>query len=181
MACRVVFLSFLLFLSFTSRVNAQTDTIQPAPIHSPRKATIFSAVLPGLGQAYNKKYWKIPIIYGAFGTLGYFIYDNNSNYKLYKNAYSSRTDDDPLTVDEFEGLYTTENLKVLREYYRRNLELTVIFTFAAYSLNIIDAAVDAHLFDFDVSQDLSLHIQPSITPPLLGHKPGAGITFTLTF
>jgi hypothetical protein len=148
--------------------------------HSPKKASIYSAVLPGLGQAYNKKYWKMPIIYGAFGTLGYLIADNNKQYKTYRLAYRYRTDGNSFTTDGFEGIYTDENLKLLRDHYRRNVELLSIITFAVYAINIIDASVDAHLFEFDVSDDVSLSIEPSILP--LGPAQYTnGVTLTLRF
>ena len=146
-------------------------------VHSPKKATIYSAILPGLGQAYNKKYWKIPIIYAGFGTLGYFIHWNNGNYKTMKQAYSDFTDDDPETSSylDLEGAeyydLTKEpditNFKTAlsrqQDYYRRNRDLLIISTAVFYGLNIIDASVDAHFFDFDISEDLSMNWQPSMS------------------
>jgi len=145
-------------------------------IHSPRKATIYSAILPGLGQGYNKKYWKIPIIYAGFGTIGYFIGWNNGFYKTYKLAYSDLTDDDPNT-DSYLDLdatkyYDLENptdynnfktgLSKQSDYYRRNRDLLIIAMAGFYGLNIIDASVDAHFFDFDISEDLTMNWQPSM-------------------
>lgn len=161
----------------------EADTIQviEAPekaeiMHSPKKATLYSAILPGLGQAYNKKYWKIPIIYAGFGTIGYFITWNNGFYQTYKQAYSDLTDgddntnshldldaakyynlDDPTDYNNFRtGLSKQQN------YYRRNRDLLIISMFGFYGLNIIDASVDAHLFDFDISDDLSFNWQPTM-------------------
>ena len=145
-------------------------------VHSPKKATIYSAVLPGLGQAYNKKYWKIPIIYVGFGTIGYFISWNNGFYSTYKLAYSDLTDDDPDT-DSYLDLEATQyydlddptdfnnfksGLSKQQDYYRRNRDLLIIGMVAFYGLNIIDASVDAHLFDFDISEDLTLNWQPAV-------------------
>jgi hypothetical protein len=145
-------------------------------VHSPKKATIYSAILPGLGQAYNKKYWKIPIIYVGFGTIGYFIRWNNGNYKTYKLAYSDLTDDDP-TTDSYLDLEATQyydltnptdynnfksGLSKQSEYYHRNRDLLAICFFGFYGLNIIDASVDAHLFDFDISEDLTMNWQPAV-------------------
>lgn len=147
-------------------------------VHSPRKATIYSAILPGLGQAYNKKYWKIPLIYAGFGTIGYFINWNNENYQLFKTGYQHLTDDDPETQDylKIEAVrrnnYDVDNpthynnlrtaLQQQQDYYRRNRDLLFISFIAFYGLNIIDASVDAHLFDFDISDDLTLDWQPSM-------------------
>lgn len=145
-------------------------------IHSPKKATIYSAILPGLGQAYNKKYWKIPIIYAGFGTIGYFIGWNNKYYKTYKQAYSDLTDKDDST-DSYLDLEATKyydlknstdynnfksGLSKQQDYYRRNRDLLIISMAGFYGLNLIDASVDAHLFDFDISEDLSLNWQPSV-------------------
>jgi hypothetical protein len=145
-------------------------------IHSPKRATIYSAILPGLGQAYNKKYWKIPLIYAGFGTIGYFIGWNNGFYSTYKLAYSDLTDTDPDT-DSYLDLdaaqyYDLDNstdfnnfksgLSKQSNYYRRNRDLLIISMVAFYGLNIIDASVDAHLFDFDISEDLTMNWQPAV-------------------
>lgn len=149
--------------------------------HSPRKATILSAVVPGAGQIYNKKYWKLPIIYGGFGILGYFIIDNHANYSAFKEAYKIRTDGNPNTVDKF-PLYSPEGLLQAKSYYRRNTELSVIFTVVLYALNIIDAAVDAHLYDYDISEDLSLKVRPLIeTHPVFLNTHNTGLKLTINF
>ena len=145
-------------------------------VHSPRKAAIFSAILPGLGQGYNRKYWKIPLVYGGFAALGYYIGFNNKNYKISKNAYIDLTDDDPGT-DSYMKLEQiiyynlnnpseVENLKrgLLRrqDYFRRNRDLLFILTLGFYGLNIIDASVDAHFFKWDISDDLTMKWQPAM-------------------
>lgn len=143
-------------------------------IHSPKKAALLSLV-PGLGQAYNKKYWKIPVIYAGLGGIGYFIGWNNKNYQTLKLAYSDITDDDPLTdsyldlegAEEYLAQPGGENdlknaINKQQDYYRRNRDLLIISMAAFYALNIIDASVDAHLFDFDISEDLSFNWQPSM-------------------
>jgi len=166
---------------FGQNLEIDTTKVSEVPanaekIHSPKRATIYSAVLPGLGQAYNKKYWKIPIIYVGFGTIGYFIGWNNGNYSTYKLAYSDLTDGDPST-DSYLDLdaakyYDLENptdynnfktgLSKQSNYYRRNRDLLIIFMAGFYGLNIIDASVDAHLFDFDISEDLTMNWQPAV-------------------
>lgn len=145
-------------------------------IHSPKKAAIYSTILPGLGQAYNKKYWKIPIIYAGFGTLGYFIGWNGKNYNTLRLAYSDLTDENPdtnsfLDLDgskyyDLESESGRQNFKGVlikqKNYYRRNRDLLVICTAAFYGLNIIDASVDAHFFNFDISEDLTFNWQPAM-------------------
>ena len=163
------------------------DTLQVVPevseeteqeIHSPRKATIYSAVLPGLGQVYNRKYWKVPLIYIGFGTIGYFITWNNDNYQLFKTGYQHLTDGNPETQDylkieavrrnnyDLDNPNQYNNLKTAlsrqQDYYRRNRDLLIISFAAFYGLNIIDASVDAHLFDFDISDDLTLKWEPAM-------------------
>jgi hypothetical protein len=135
-----------------------------------------SALLPGAGQAYNKKYWKIPVIYAGFGVLGYFVKTNNDEYKIYKEAYRIRLDGDENTIDQFVGIYADQDLVTLKNFYRRNRDLSVIGMSLLYLLNIIDASVDAHLFYFDVSDDLSMSIEPRL---LKGNvtAPGMGLTF----
>ncbi len=141
-------------------------------LHSPIKASLFSAILPGAGQVYNRKYWKIPVIYGAFAGLGYLAKWNNERYQIYRKAYRFRIDGNPLTTDEFEGRYSDSDLKLIRDYYRRNRDLSLIFATLVYVLNIVDASVDAHLFYFDVSDNLSMQLtpvcMPSTTVPLAG-------------
>ncbi len=144
--------------------------------HSPRKAAMYSAILPGLGQAYNKKYWKIPLVYGGFVAFGYFIGWNHENFQVSKNAYRDLTDSDNSTTSymnlkqiiyyNLENPSDVERLKhgLLRrqDYFRRNRDLLVILTVGFYGLNIIDASVDAHFFNFDISDDLTLKWQPTI-------------------
>lgn len=145
-------------------------------VHSPKKATLYSAILPGLGQAYNKKYWKIPLVYIGFGAFGYFINWNNDNYQTNKRAYHDLTDDDPdtkyyETLDAFQDFNLDnptsaanfkDGLNKRQEYYRRNRDFLIITTIGFYGLQIIDASVDAHLFNFDMSDDLTLNWQPSM-------------------
>jgi len=110
-------------------------------------------VLPGLGQAYNKKYWKIPIVYGALGAGIYFYTTNNKNYNRTRDAYKRRIAG--FTDDEFQGRLTTDGLLERQRTFRRNQELSLLVTIAFYALNIIDANVDAHLLQFNVDEDLS--------------------------
>lgn len=160
---------------FTSKSYAQlTDTIakkdsasvkkvaKPAKYHSPKKAAAFSAILPGAGQVYNKKYWKLPIIYAGFAGLAYSFQVNNTKYVRYRDAYKSRIDEDPNTVDAYIDIYSDDQLVTLFEGYHRYRDLTLIGGTVLYVLNIVDAAVDAHLFTFNVSDDLTLSIHPTL-------------------
>lgn len=143
-----------------------SDSIINADIrnHSAKKATLYSTALPGLGQAYNKKYWKIPIVYAGFGAMTYFFTINNSRYLKFKKALTLRYDNDPTTVDNYEGEYNDQSLIEYQDYYRRNRDLSVIGFALFYVLNIVDASVDANLYYFDVSDDLSLQWSPALLP-----------------
>lgn len=155
---------------------AQADSLTKE--HSPGKAARMSAFLPGLGQAYNRKYWKIPIVYAALGVSTYYIIKNNNKYQKYRDAYTTRTDNDSTTTTNLK--YTTKNLKLRRDFYRRNLELSIIITAGIYVLNIVDAAVDAYLYYFDVSDDLSMRIQPEVNAFSPGNFRG-GVKLSLFF
>jgi hypothetical protein len=149
--------------------------------HSPKKAAILSALLPGAGQAYNKKYWKMPIVYAAGITGGYMIATNHREFKTYKEAYIHRTDTNPATIDLFPK-YSASQLKVYRDYYRRNTELSVILTTVVYLIQILDATVDAHLFEFDVTNNLALQWRPFIMPTQnVSRAPTMGLSLTFSF
>ncbi len=147
-----------------------------AHLHSPKKATIMSAVLPGLGQIYNKKWWKVPIIYGGFAVAGYFLNDNLNRINLYKDGYIAATDGDSTTFNTTG--YSNSQLLQLIDTYKTWRDLSYISIVVIYALNIIDANVDAHLFYFDVSEDISLNIQPYVSP-FRGQS--AGLTLSLKF
>lgn len=146
--------------------------------HSPRKAAWMSTALPGLGQIYNKKYWKVPIIYVGFGALVYSFQVNQGKYVKYRDAYKYRIDGDATTIDNYIGIYSDDNLSALYQYYHRYRDLTVIGAAALYLLQIVDASVDAHLFTFNVSDDLSFHIHPTMmnVAELNQYKTGIGLT-----
>lgn len=150
---------FIFCFFLISFANAQDLT---EPIQSPRKAAILSSTLPGLGQIYNKKYWKIPIIYAGLLTSAYYINDNNVQYKLYKDAYLKRLDNNP-DNDDFVGEYSSGDLLILKDFYRRNREISILCFVGTYIINVLDASVDAHLFDYDISEDISLHMTPTST------------------
>lgn len=126
---------------------------------APSKAAFYSAVLPGLGQAYNKKYWKIPIIYAALGTGIYFYVRNDKEYDRYRDAYKRRlagfTDDEFFGTGETAAISEDALIRAQRTF-RRNREVAILVTIGLYALNIIDANVDAHLLQYNVDENLSL-------------------------
>ena len=137
--------------------------------HLPVRAAYYSAMFPGLGQIYNKKYWKLPIVYGALGASIYFVITNQQEYHRLQYARLVRNDGNDLTFDEFEGILSDAGIEEFEEYYRTNLENSFLALGAVYLLNIIDALVDAHLHDFDVSNDLGFRISPTFNP---SYEPG---------
>ncbi len=147
--------------------------------HSPRLATILSAALPGAGQFYNRKYWKIPVIYALGGGLIYSLHHNNKNYHQFRRAYTQfHNSGEP--VSGFE-MYSKEQLKIIKDQYRRNRDLSIIGITLLYVLNIVDASVDAHLFDYDIGDDLSLKVQPNF---MINQWDGQGqlaLNFSLQF
>lgn len=145
-------------LDETARQNKKNISRALDPLR-PAKAAFYSAVLPGLGQAYNKKYWKIPIVYGAIGTGLYFYLDNNKLYKQYRNAYKRRLAG--FTDDEFYGpgdtpFLSDEALIRAQRTLKRNKELSMLVTVGLYVLNIIEANVDAHLLQYNLDENLAL-------------------------
>jgi len=153
-------------------------------VHSAKKATIMSLVLPGLGQGYNKKYWKIPIIYAGFGTLFYFIKKNGTEYQNYRTAYNIVATGDSTNFDNEYVVRYDGNLSQLEEgrnYYRRNLELSYVLTGLLYILQVIDASVDANLYDFEVSEDLSLRFDPISDDYLFARRPAPALSLRYKF
>ncbi|MGD1845600.1 MAG: DUF5683 domain-containing protein [Salibacteraceae bacterium] len=149
---------------------------------SPAKAALYSALLPGLGQAYNGKYWKIPIVYAGMGTSIFFILDNRKNYIDFRDAYIAEIDSCPETVSTLNPLFTTTALRERADQYRQWMELSYIITAGIYVLNIVDASVDAHLSTFDVSDDLSLRVMPGVFPTMVGSdRMYMGVNLRLNF
>ena len=160
----------LFFLLFVCKLAAQKDSLslenteikdsipkekdyKPYNALAPAKAAFYSAILPGLGQAYNGRYWKIPIAYAGLGGGVYFYINNDKEWNRYRDAYKDRLAG---REDEFGDRISTEALVRAQEFYRRNKEISLLVIAGVYVLNIIDANVDAHLQQFNVSEDLSL-------------------------
>lgn len=147
---------------------------------SPKLAAGLSAVVPGLGQAYNKSYWKIPVVYAGMAGIGALAYNSHQNYRLYKELYIQRID----TVknnESFLSLYSTDQLFQLQEQNHRRRDLMIIVGALFYVANIVDAAVDAHMYHFDVGPDLSLNVSPYFSPDRVKRSYNAGLTLSLNF
>ena len=185
---KITFIALLLFISGNLSVFSQQKTEAPLiakdsikksididPL-TPAKAAFYSAILPGLGQAYNKKYWKIPFVYGAIGTSLYFYMDSNKKYNQYRDAYKRRLEG--YTDDQFS--YLDKNRLIAgQKFYQRNRDLSTLFIVAFYALNIVDANVDAALIQFNVNDGLS--VTPNIYQNDVTFKPNIGLTFNYRF
>ena len=175
-------------------VVKETKTTKPAKakkFNRPTKAAIMSACLPGLGQIYNRKWWKVPIVYAGLGGLGYMAYNNYYEYKSYLHAYEFKTGDLPegVTLNQHEtdlaNKYAEGQLQTYKESYRRDFEFYCILTAAWYGLNILDACVDGHLYSYDISDDLSLSVDPYLrpreSPVKMPQYAQVGLSFQLNF
>ena len=154
--------SYIYFLGDAALSYATND------VSDVKKATTLSMICPGAGQIYNKSYWKAPIVVGGIASMIYVIDWNNRGFQRFKNAYTLLNDfqqnpgkyPDGQSKDEFGGRYSASFLKNLRDSYRRNRDLSILLTVAVYAFQAIDAHVDAHLKDFDVSDNLTVDVQP---------------------
>ncbi|WP_240315562.1 DUF5683 domain-containing protein [Aquimarina longa] len=156
--------------------------IRPYEPLAPARAAFYSAIIPGLGQAYTKKYWKIPIVYAALGTGIYFYTSNNDNYNRLRDAYKRRLAG--FTDDEFYGSGTTprisnEQLISLQDRYRREKELSLLLTVGMYLLNIVDANVTAHLMQYNITDDLSF--KPKLNINEFDYKPNYVMSLNYSF
>ena len=164
-----------------SRKQAEAERIIP------RKATFKSLMLPGLGQAYNRQYWKIPLIYGALGAAVYFFNYNQNGFRLYNAAYAeayNSTTIDPdykSKVAVVNGIKrSVTNLKQISDQFHSQRDLTIIATAAGWALQAIEANVAAHLKTFDLSDDISFRVYPAVLPTLAGGPvPGVKLVVAL--
>lgn len=137
-----------------------SDTlISKVKTHKAKKAVWLSAVLPGLGQAYNKKYWKIPIIYAGFGGLSYAVYYTATNFEQARAAYRAVLRGS--TTASYQGYTSAEDIKYFRDQYKNYLNISALVMVVWYGLNLIDAAVDGHLYSYNMDDKLSLNFDPS--------------------
>ena len=178
--------SYIYFIG-DAAVNYSTNDVSAV-----KKATTLATICPSAGQIYNRSYWKVPIVIGGFASMIYVIDWNNRGYQRFKKAYRLKADWDAAdkderpaqSPDEFKGRYTADFLKNLKNNYRRNRDLSIIATAGIYLLQIIDAHVDAHLKDFDVSDDLSMRVEPAFDYTYIagtGTRPVVGFNFTINF
>ena len=174
--------SYIYFIG-DAAVNYSTNEVS-----SVKKATTLSAICPGAGQIYNKSYWRVPIVIGGMASTIYTIDWNNRGYQRFKTAYALRVDyeKDPLrypqgSPDEFRGAYSSTFLKNLKDSYRRNRDLCILLTAGVYMLQIIDAHVDAHLQDYDISDDLTMNLEPYFDYSPIGSTPLMGVNMSLKF
>lgn len=167
--------------------------VERKPINplAPSKAAFYSAVLPGLGQIYNKRYWKVPIVYAVIGTGVYAYLWNDERYNAYRSAFKRRqagfTDDEfwdarnpggeiPDTPD-----LSTDALQDAQERFQRDRDLSLLVTIAMYALNVVDANVDAHLKQFNIDDDLSLDMRPYLDLDPISNNPNYGMAFLIKF
>ncbi len=177
-------LVFIIAISNINPLQGQTSEGENSDpeIHSPKKASLYSAIVPGLGQAYNKKYWKMPVIYAGFGALYYITRDNNREYHKFLEAYRYVISKDTVPIsNEYVGRYNEQQLLQGKNLYRRNVEIGYIIAGVLYILNIIDASVDAHLFNYDVSDNLSMKFEPVMLRDPFSDKQVTGMALTFRF
>lgn len=179
--------SYLYFIG-DAAINYTTNEVSRI-----KKATTLSTIFPGAGQIFNKSYWRVPIVWGGLASTIYTIDWNNRGYQRFKTAYSLVIDYEKLSPDErlekypngapdeFRGAYSSTFLKNLKDSYRRNRDLCIILTAGVYLLNILDAHVDAHLQDYDISDDLSMNIEPYFDYTTVNTQPVYGLSMSLKF
>ena len=189
---------FVLFLAFLSvAVFAQKDSVNVEGVTvkgdikiekggvydalAPSKAAFYSAIFPGMGQIYNKKYWKAPIVWAAMGTSIYYFIDNNNEYNRYRTAYKLRKNNlvDEFTVDGVE-IISEETLERAQEQLKENRDLSLLTTAILYVLQIVEASVNAHLLQFNTDDNLSF--KPTfINDPIYVEAPKVGLTIKYNF
>ncbi|CAM3578237.1 DUF5683 domain-containing protein [Flavobacterium chungbukense] len=180
------FILLLLFLGLTS-VFAQEktqiilkDTFKSEEIDPlrPAKAAFYSGVLPGLGQIYNKKYWKVPLVYGAIGTSAYLYIDNQKNYNVYRDEYKNRLEGIK-SDSQFLANLSESQLISAQKIYQRNRDLSALFIVGFYVLNIIDANIDAALSQFNVDEKLAF--KPAVIKNDITLKNDFGVVLNYSF
>jgi hypothetical protein len=180
----VVLTVFTGYAQTATEVKIQ-DTIKPSSDNfkplSPARAAFYSAVLPGLGQAFNKKYWKIPIVFGALGSGVYFYHTNNDNFNRARTAYKLRINEKPNEFDGLNGniLLSTDALISAQKSYKKDRDLSLLVTAGLYILQIVEASVNAHLLQHNVDSNLS--VSPQIIRNDISNKSIVGASVNFNF
>jgi hypothetical protein len=168
----------------TTEFKNEIDTVTidvPDP-GRPNRIALKAAILPGMGQIANKKYWKLPILYGGAGTILFYIDYNNKKYQQFRNAYlEQKSFPEALWTDPLAINVQQDNLKRGIDFYRRNRDLLMILLAGVYFIQIVDAYVDAQLMDFDISEDLTFRIQPGLMPDGYTASINYGLKFVFIF
>ncbi|GAB5418607.1 MAG: hypothetical protein Crog4KO_03640 [Crocinitomicaceae bacterium] len=185
-AKRPLLIVLLLFISFHVFSQEDTTAVQDTvPVHSVRKATILSAALPGAGQIYNhmampkgkkKAFWKVPLIYGGLGALGFFVVDNHRTVLELRDQYNLIEDGGSATG--IWNVYGTDKTAILAQHdqFARWRDFSIIGFVAVYAVQVIDAAVEAHFVNFDVTEDLSMRVSPTLM-----NQQSIGLKLSLNF
>lgn len=183
----VIFLFLMLFKVHT--VFSQKQEVQliakdsvknkKPNVLGPSKAAFYSAIVPGLGQVYNKKYWKVPLVYGGLGTGIYFFANNNKKYHQFRDEYKKRLNGTSDPNDPYFKNLSNSKLIDGQKFYQRNRDLSALITAGIYILNIIDANVDAHLMQFNVNENLT--IKPDFNQNEIDFKRNYGLTLNYNF
>jgi len=172
-----LFLLGLILICFQS-VFAQQKPAESKKEPNPYQKVTLISLVPGAGQIYNKKYWKVPIIYAGFAALGYSYYFYSNEYNSVREAYSQKINNQPITNPDLANVPAAMLLNV-RESYRKSRDLSLISMVGLYALQVMDATVDAHLKGFDMNDNLSLRVSPDVYPTQYGTF--TGLTLTLNF
>jgi hypothetical protein len=169
-----------------SNTEAKKDTAKKR--HSPQRAVYLSMALPGAGQIYNRKYWKAPIAWGLLGVTIFFAVENHREYREFYDGFMEirRRDqnDEPINTPDapFGGQFTPQQLITLQNQRLQSRDGMIILAIVSYALNLVDAYVDGHLFEYDISDDLTINWEPVVQPTLIGlQRPSAGLRLSLTF
>ena len=154
----------------------ENETLKSFIKTNPKKASTLSAILPGLGQIYNKQYWKVPVIYGGYLVIGHYIKFNNGMYHEFRNALLLELDDIESTINPFPN-FSKSSLERNMDFWRRNRDLLIIFTGVYYLLNIVDAHVFAHLSEFNINENLTMKIKPTVEKIQMTNTLGLSLKF----
>jgi len=179
-ACLIFCIFYILHAPFSIlHGNSLVDSLQTKK-HSPKTAS-WLALIPGAGQIYNKKYWKLPIVYGGLGATGYLIYHFQHETSVYRKEIVARLKNDTINFNPKFSDKQIEDLRGPRDVSRRNMEICVAASAIVYALSILDACVDAHLFYYDISENLTMGIRPKINYNPISRTATPNLSLVLKF